>query len=301
MIITDSQIHLWEAHRPDRPWPPEEVASKVFVATPGARPHREDPLGAEEMVGMMNAVGVARAVIVPPSPAGDQNFTALEAVARFPDRFGIMGRFNPVAPGARERLKSWRKQPGMLGIRLTFHKPQWATWLNDGSLDWFWGDCERLGIPVMALMPGLLDNVAAIAEKFPRLTFMLDHMARRSAARDDEAFADIDKLVALARFPNVSVKASSAPCYTTQPFPFHNIAPYLRQIFDAFGPQRTMWGSDVTRLPCTYAECLEHFLYHLDFLKGEDKAWVMGRAIAEILRWPEPTTFLYPTPTEKLA
>ena len=88
MIITDAQVHLWEAHRPDRPWPPEEVEQKVFVAAKGARPHREKPLGGQEMVDVMDAAGVARAIIVPPSPVGDSNDTALEAVAQG----GVEGR-----------------------------------------------------------------------------------------------------------------------------------------------------------------------------------------------------------------
>lgn len=271
---------------------------KAFVAAPGARPHREAPLSAEEMVGMMNAVGVARAIIVPPSPLGDQNQTALEAVARYPDRFGIMGRFNPEASSARIDLESWLTQRGMLGIRLTFHKPQWSSWLTDGSLDWFWRDCERLSIPVMALLPGRLDTVPAIANRFPGLTLILDHMARPSGSRDAACFTDLNALTELARFPNVSVKASAAPCYSTEQFPFRNLTPYLHRIFDAFGPRRMMWGSDVTRLPCTYAECLEHFLYHLDFLQGEDKAWVMGKALSHLLRWPEPVTVSHSKPTE---
>lgn len=301
MMIIDSQIHLWEAHRPDRPWPPESLEHKAFVAVPGARPHREAPLGVEEAVGMMNAIGVARAVIVPPSPVGDQNLTALEAVARYPDRFGIMGRFNPLLPDARERLKTWRDQPGMLGIRMTFHKPQWANWLDDRDLDWYWAACEQQGIPLMFLAPDQLAAVGRLAERFPGLTLIIDHMGRHSAARDDACFADLGVLTALARFPNVAVKLSAAPCYSTEPFPFRNLTPYLKQMFDAFGPKRTMWGSDVTRLPCTYAECLDHFLHHLDFLKGEDKAWVMGKALCELLRWPAPQVFSHPTPTERSA
>ncbi|MGE0797635.1 MAG: amidohydrolase [Lautropia sp.] len=301
MIITDSQIHIWEAHRPDRPWPPEELVHKQFIAAPGARPHRAEPMGAEEMVGMMNAIGVARSVIVPPSPAGDQNFSALEAYQRYPTRYGVMGRFDPKRPDADEALAGWLDQPGMLGIRMTFHKPQWAPWLTDGSIDPFWAGCERHRIPVMLLLPGRPDTIPAIAERHPGLTLIIDHMARKSALRDDEAFADVDELLALARYPNVSVKTSSAPSYSTQPFPFRNIAPYLKRIFDAFGPKRTMWGSDVTRLPCTYAECLEQFLYHLDFLRGEDKAWVMGKAIAELLRWPEPEIFDLAVPAERIA
>ena len=288
MVITDSQIHLWEAHRPDRPWPPEEVGRPSFVAAPGARPHRAEPLGAEEMVGMMNAVGVARCVIVPPSPAGDSNDTALEAVARYPQRYGIMGRFDPSAPGAADRLERWKTQPGMLGIRMTFHKPQWAPWLDGHDIDWFWAACERLRIPVMMLVPGRMDAVGAIARRYPGLRIVLDHMGRASGRFDDAAFADLDRMLALAALPNVSVKASAAPCYSTESFPFAGLRVPLQRIFDAFGPRRTMWGSDVSRLPCTYAQCLDHFLYTLDFLRGDDLEWVMGKAIAEVLDWPEP-------------
>src|SRR4051812_17899234 len=124
-MIIDSQVHLWEAHKPDRPWPAEFIGKPMFVAAPGARPHREEPLGAEEMLAVMDATGVDRAVIVPPSPVGDENLTAIEAVAKFPKRFAIMGRFNPEAAGARARLETWLQQPGMLGIRMTFHRPQW--------------------------------------------------------------------------------------------------------------------------------------------------------------------------------
>lgn len=288
MFIVDSQVHLWEAHRPDRPWPAESLGVTSFVAAPGARPHREAPLGAEELLATMDAAGVRRAVIVPPSPVGDQNATGLEAAARYPDRFGVMGRFDPTAPGARERLESWLAQPGMLGIRMTFHKPQWSRWLEDATLDWYWAACERHGIPLMLLAPGLLPAFARIAGRHPGLTLVLDHMARRSELRDDACFADLDLLLGLARLPNVVVKASAVPCYSTEPYPFRNLAPYLRRIFDAFGPRRTCWGSDFTRLPCSYLECVEHFRSGLDFLRGEDREWVMGRAIAQWLRWPAP-------------
>jgi predicted TIM-barrel fold metal-dependent hydrolase len=287
LLITDTQVHLWEAHRPDRPWPPEEVERKTFVAVPGARPHREEPLQAEEFIATMDAAGVQRAIIVPPSPVGDNNLTALDSVARYPTRLAIMGRFNPEAPDARERLQQWLEQPNMLGIRMTFHKEKWSRWLEPGVLDWFWGDCERLGIPLMLFVPGFVDKIPHIAERFPGLRIVLDHMARRSNLRDDACFADLDQMLALARHDNVSVKASAAPCYSTQPYPFENLKPYLRRIYEAFGPRRTMWGSDYTRLPCTYQECVDHFRKELDFLDAEGKEWVMGKAAADVLRWPE--------------
>lgn len=286
MLIIDTQVHLWEAHRPDRPWPAEEINRPVFVATPGARPHREEPLQDKEFLATMDAAGVQRAIIVPPSPVGDDNLTALESAARHPDRLAIMGRFNPTTADARERLARWLEQPGMLGIRMTFHKPQWAGWLQPGALDWYWSDCERLGIPLMLFVPGHVDKIAAIAERHPRLTIVLDHMARRSELRDEACFADLDQMLALARFPNVHVKASAAPCYSTQPYPYANLKPHLKRIYESFGPRRTMWGSDYTRLPGSYQECVDHFRLELDFLDSEALPWVMGKAAAQALRWP---------------
>ena len=286
MRIIDSQVHLWEAHRPDRPWPAEFVGKPVFVASQGARPHREEPLGAEEMLEVMDAASVERAIIVPPSPAGDENLTALEAAAKYPQRFAIMGRFNPEAPRARERLETWLEQPAMLGIRMTFHLPKWSRWLEDDTLQWFWNGCERLGIPLMIFVPGLVEKVPAVAERYPGLVLILDHMARKSDLRDDECFADLDKLLDLARYPNLFVKTSAAPCYTTQPYPYANLEPYLRRIYDRFGPRRLMWGSDFTRLPCTYQECLDHFRFELDFLAADDKEWILGRTLSRTLKWP---------------
>jgi L-fuconolactonase len=283
--IIDSQVHLWEAHRPDRPWPAEQIGKPSFVAVPGARPHRAEPLGANELLAIMDKTGIDRAVIVPPSPVGDSNDTGLEAAARFPARFAVMGRFNPDAGGARDQLQVWLDQPGMLGIRMTFYKPHWARWLMPGAVDWFWSDCERLGIPLMALAPGQLDEIAALAQAYPRLTIILDHLARRSDLRDAECFADLDQLLVLGRFPNVAVKASALACYTDERYPFPGLQPYLRRLFDAFGSGRIMWGSDLTRLPCTYRECLDHVRCELPFLTDSDRERVLGGTAAALLNW----------------
>jgi predicted TIM-barrel fold metal-dependent hydrolase len=285
-LIIDSQVHLWEAHRPDRPWPAEQIGKPSFVTMPGARPHRPEPLGAEELLGMMDKTGVDRAVIVPPSPVGDSNDTALEAAIKYPSRFAVMGRFNPDADSARERLESWLDQPGMLGIRMTFFKPHWARWLAPGIIDWFWSGCERLNIPLMALAFGRIKEIGALAERHPGLTVIIDHMGRQSSLRDDEGFADLDQMLALAKLPNVAIKASSLPCYTNDAYPFPKLTPYLKRTFDAFGPDRLMWGSDVTRLPCSYRECLDHFAKELPFLSGDDRARVLGGTAAKLLRWP---------------
>jgi predicted TIM-barrel fold metal-dependent hydrolase len=97
----------------------------------------------------------------------------------------------------------------------------------------------------------------------------------------------IEQSLALAKYPNVSVKLSAAPAYSSQPYPFRDMIPYIRRLFDAFGPQRCYWGTDMTNslAKASYRERGTHFTEHLDFLSEDDKDWVMGRAILARLGW----------------
>src|SRR5207244_12877154 len=76
--------------------------------------------------------------------------------------------------------------------------------------------------------------------------------------------------------------------YSSHPYPYRNIHPYLRQIFDAFGPQRCFWGTDITRMPCSYRQCVTMFTEELSWLQGRDKERVMGDAICDWLGWRRP-------------
>ena len=276
-MITDAQVHIWNPETPERPWPKGDNR---------AAPHLPDGLTAERFIAEMDSAGVDRAVIVPPSWVGETNVEALAAAAKYPDRFAVMGRFDPLRPDASAALETWKQQPGMLGIRMTLFRG-FAAWLEDGTLDAFWPACERLGIPVMVLTPASAGRLEPVAKRHPGLTLIMDHMAADLSATGADAFRTIDQLLALSKYPRVFVKVSSAPCFSAEPYPFADIEPYLRQIYDAFGARRLMWGADFSRLTSTYSECLEHFRSGLAFLSDDDKEWVLGRALAETLGWPE--------------
>jgi predicted TIM-barrel fold metal-dependent hydrolase len=278
MLITDAQVHLWEPDRPERPWP----------AKPQRPPHRPNGFSAEEMLTEMDALGVDRAIAVPPTWVGDSNATVLEAAAKYPARFAVIGRFNAAAPDARTQLEGWLSQPHMLGIRATFHTKPYSDWLDDGSLEWFWAACERLGIPVMALVPGKPQKLAPVAERYPGLKLVIPHMGCSLDSRGAAAFASLPDLLSLVRYPKVFVMVSSAPCYSNEPYPFRDLEPFIRRIFDVYGPRRLFWGADFTRLrSSTYRECLDQFRSSLDFLSAGDKEWILGKALSEALSWPE--------------
>jgi predicted TIM-barrel fold metal-dependent hydrolase len=277
MLVTDAQVHLWEPEHPDRPWP-----------KPLARPaHRPNGFSAEDMLDEMDAAGVDRAIIVPPTWAGDSNDWALEVAGRYPRRFAVVGRFDPKAQNAKRQLTGWLGQRNMLGVRMSFHVKPFVDWLADGSLHWFWEECDHLNLPVMALVPGLADRLLPVLERHPKLKLVIPHMSCPLDVKGVDAFTTLDKLLALARYPNVTVMVSSAPCFSTVPYPFEDLRPYLQRIYDGFGPRRMLWGADLSRLTSTYLECLDHFRYGLDFLSEEDKDWILGRALAHTFNWPE--------------
>jgi predicted TIM-barrel fold metal-dependent hydrolase len=276
MFIVDSQVHIWGADTPQRPWPPGR-------AHQAQKPY---PVTKELLLAAMNEAGVQRVVIVPPSWEGDRNDLALEAARLHPDRFAIMGRLAVERPESRGLIADWKRQPGMLGMRFTFHTDLQRPWLTDGTAEWLWPAAERAGIPIMIFVPGSVPAVDGIAERHPGLKLILDHLAIGNAGRDAAAFAQLPEVLKLAKRPNVAVKASALPCFSTERYPFLGLHPYIRQVYDAFGPKRMFWGTDWTRLPCTYTEAISLFTAELPWMSDSDKEWVMGRAICEWIGWP---------------
>jgi predicted TIM-barrel fold metal-dependent hydrolase len=273
-MIVDAQVHLWKANTPDRPWLPDRVAQLP------------EPFLIEQLAPMMDEAGVDRAVIVPPSWEGDRNDYALEAVRRYPARFAVMGRIPVNDPNTAKLLPDWKKQPGMLGIRLTFHPPQWS-WLTDGSVDWFWPLAEKYRLPVM-FYGAPMAHFARVAERHPQLTMIADHLGvTGEMVKQGKLSEGVKETVTLAKYPNVSVKLSTTPFYSSESYPFRDMTQHIRRLFDAFGPRRCYWGTDLTNSyrKATYRQRITHFTETLDFLSDEDKEWIMGRAIVERLGW----------------
>jgi predicted TIM-barrel fold metal-dependent hydrolase len=280
MIITDSGLHVWRAEAPDRPWQAGRTA------------HLDTPIGYEDLRAMMDEAGIDRAVLIPPSWEGDRIDYSLEAVAKYPTRFAIMGRLPIQNPEARRLIETWKDQPGALGVRLTFHHEWDRPWMTDGTADWFWPAAERLGIPVMLNAPTLQSEIGKIAARHPNLRLILDHMGRVKGMKDEALAPAIEQTLTLAKYPNAFVKLTLAPTCSSEPYPYRNLHGYIRRLIDAFGPRRAFWGTDLSamlsRCNCTYAQAVTMFTEEMPFLSTSDLEWIMGRGLAECLPWPEP-------------
>src|SRR5262245_15162754 len=189
--IVDAQVHFWKASSPDWPW------------EPGVRPQLPEPFTIERALPMMDEAGVDRVVIVPPG-LNNRNDYALEAAKRYPNRFGVMGRIPLQDPKSAALLPTWKQQPGMLGVRVTFNTPPTLAWLSDGTADWFWPAAEKAGLAVMFLAVGEVPRFAHIAERHPQLTLIIDHMGLNSSSRTNRITenipAAIDQAIALTKY-----------------------------------------------------------------------------------------------------
>jgi predicted TIM-barrel fold metal-dependent hydrolase len=276
-MIIDSQVHIWLADRPNRPW------------QPGAKAQLPQPFSAEDMIARMDEGGVDAAVIVPPPWEGNRNDYALKAVERYPGRFGVMGLIDIDQPDSREQVRNWRKQPGMLGIRFTFSRRQ-ATSMTDSEAAWFWEATEEAGIPLMLHVPHAdkKRGLGEVAARHPKLRLIVDHMGLSTEIREHGHIGEaIAATEALARHPNIYVKVSSVPTFSAESYPFRDFDGHLRKLVSAFGARRCFWGTDLTKAlhKCSYRQRVTHFTEALDFLSADDKAWIMGKGIVDCLNW----------------
>jgi predicted TIM-barrel fold metal-dependent hydrolase len=272
--IVDAQIHLWGSGLPSNAahWP---ITS--FTAA--------------EAIAMMDEAGVEAAVIHPPSWDPGSVELATDAVRAHAGRFAIIGAVDLGRPEeSLAAMVAWRSRPGMLGLRCMFLKGEDRRRLHADELGWFWEAAERYAIPVTALATGSLVELGEVARRHPGLRLTIDHlggMGGNTTAKDDAAMTHMPELLALATLPNIAVKATGAPGYSAEPYPFPTISGYLRRIFDAFGPDRMFWGTDISKMPCSWRQCLTHFTEELPWLSGADLERVMGGAVRDWWGWPK--------------
>jgi predicted TIM-barrel fold metal-dependent hydrolase len=271
MQIVDAQIHTWGSGLPSN-----MSLRQVTHFTP------------EEAIALMDEAGVDAAVIHPPGWDPGATEMAFRAVRDYPGRFAIMGALPLDDPESRARIATWRQQPGMLGLRYTFLHDPAKRWLHEGAFEWLWSAAEKVGVPIAALATDSLAELGLIAERHPGLRLTIDHLGGRgglTTLKDDAAMTHMPQLVALAKYPNIAVKATGAPGYSAEAYPYPTMQGYLRQIFDAFGPHRMFWGTDITKMPCSWRQCVTMFTEELPWLGEDDKRLVMGDALCAWWGW----------------
>jgi L-fuconolactonase len=266
MLVVDAQIHLFASEAQER-----------------ARRIGQTTLTAPEVVAQMDAAGVDRAYLVPVGSAA--NDVCLAAARDWPERFRVVGIPRLKDPTSRDLISTWRAD-GFTGARMAFPPFRDPSWLRDGTADWFWPAAESAGIPLTVWAPNQFDEVGDIAASHPKLRLCVDHLNLYVDDKGASAVgAVVDRLLPLAEYPNIAVKASALPAHSAEAFPYRDLHRPLKDVLDAFGANRVFWGSDLTRLLCSLDDAMRMFTEQLGFLEGADLERVMGASIIDWMGW----------------
>jgi predicted TIM-barrel fold metal-dependent hydrolase len=275
MMIIDSQVHAYERNHPGRPW--------IGVLT------GPEAVTGDDMVAAMDAVGVDGAVLVSPfTMYGYDASYALEVYRQHPGRFGLVKPVDFSDAAVAETIADWAATPGTIGIRLFLNRGPAPDAANPG-LNRALITAAHHALPVNLMCTGRLELAAQLAERHPDTQLVIDHLGLpqpQEPPAPAAPFADLPRLLALAAYANVAVKISGACTLSHAPFPYPDIWEPLWRIFDAFGLNRCMWGTDWTRAVkvLTYREGVEAFCV-TDRLSDSDRATLMGESLTRIYHW----------------
>jgi predicted TIM-barrel fold metal-dependent hydrolase len=262
--IINASEHAWVINDPAFPIVPE-----ISVCPKG------DPKSAysgEHLLAEMKVHGIDKTVISHVCYYGRINDYTVHCVRNYPDKlagFGLLVGHRLYAPGDPknpERLWKLMKEDGLSGLRISPIYDRDRVWFNDPEVYPLWEKAQALNATFnIFLGPEQIPQVADMAQRFPGVNVVIDHMAMINIGRPDSE--GIDPLCGLASYPNVYARTSLHNPSREQ-MPYRDVWPYLRRLYDAFGPQRLV-----------YANFFEFLIMKdmIPFFTEEDKAWILGK------------------------
>jgi len=276
VAIIDSQVHAYEANTPKRPW--------------ATVPNWPGHVTGDEMVAAMDKVGVDGAIFISSfSMYGYDASYAVEVQRAHSGRFAIVKPIDPANPAMEEVVADWKKTPGTVGIRIMMTRDPGRLLADDASLDRIARAAVKYDFPLNVLCWGNLDSGMALVDRNPNTRFIIDHLGilqPRSPPAPPQPWAELPKVLALAKRPNAVIKISGACTLSQKPYPFPDIWDPLKRIFDAWGFERCLWGTDWTRAfaVVNYENAVRPFV-ETKTLSDSERAMLMGGACAKAYGW----------------
>ena len=275
MPIIDSQVHAYEANTPQRPW----------HNVPNWPPH----VTGDEMAAAMDKVGVDGAIFISAHSLYHYDASyAVDVQRAHPGWLAIVKPVDPNDPAVADVIADWTKTPGTVGIRIMMRKDAAHT-RSDAGIDRILRAAVRHDFPVNLSCAGNLDGATALIDRYPDTRFIVDHlglMQPRTPPAPPQPWAELPKLLELATRKNAVVKVSGACTLSREAYPFNDIWEPLARVFDAWGFDRCLWGTDWTRAfaVVNYEQAVEAFRL-TDRLSSSERAMLMGGACAKAYGW----------------
>lgn len=273
----DAHSHIWTSDTEKFPLVPGMTKADLKPAS----------FTDDELLAVCRPHGVGRVVLIQHSffHLWDNGYI-LDAIRRRPKLFRGVGMIDDTKPGAGAEMK--RLLPlGVTGFRITpfVRKEKPAAWLDTEGMREMWGTGAKTRQAMCCLInPADLAAVDAMCEKYPETPVVIDHFARIGADGEIRD-ADVDKLCSLAKRKQVSVKVSAYYALGKKASPYLDLAPMIKRVFEAYGPERLMWASDSPyqlQGGHEYGPSIALVRDKLDFLKASDKQWLLRKTAERV-------------------
>jgi len=271
-MIIDSQVHTYEADHPGRPW-------RGHLPGP-------DSVTGDELLAAMDDAGVDAAIIVSAFTMYryDPGY-AVSVRKQCPGRFALIAPMDINNPAIGEIVDDWAAKAGTVGIRI-FEFPEDP---GHPGLDTALRAATRHSLAVNLVTFNEFEQVRTLARRHPDCQFAIDHLGilpPRVPPLHPDPFRQLPRVLDFAQCTNIAIKISGSATLSAEPYPFNDLWDPLARIFDAFGFDRCMWGSDWTRCIdfLTYREAVDAFRL-TDRLTGSERAMLMGGALTKVYGW----------------
>ena len=270
----DVQVHAYGKNTPSRPW-------AGFLQGP-------DEVTGDDMVAAMDSVGVDGALLISPFSLYQYDASyVLDVYAQHPNHFGVIRPINPQSETVADDFAAWAATKGVVGARMMLTAQEYQA--DDVGLNQILASGAKAGIPVNVMASGKLPLLLELARRNPNAQIVIDHLGIVQPFLPpvpENPFADLDNVLALASCDNVSIKISGVGTLSHEPFPYADIWEPLGKVFQAFGFDRCMWGTDWTRAVelLNYEQGVEAFRV-TDQLSDSERSTLMGGSLMKIYKW----------------
>jgi predicted TIM-barrel fold metal-dependent hydrolase len=270
----DAHVHVWT---PD--------TQRYPLAAGFRRDEMKPPsFTPEELFDHARPGGVARVVLIQMSFYGFDNRYMLDTIRRFPGVFAGVAVIDDTAADPSAEMRKLAQQ-GVRGFRIYPRNKPLDQWLDGPGMRAMWTCGASDGLAMCHLVnPDALPVIDRSCKMFPDTPVVIDHFARIGVDGQIRA-ADVAQLCKLAGHRNTYVKVSAFYALGEKQAPYLDLAPLVRKLFDAFGPERLMWATDCpyqVQQGHTYLDSIALVRDRLDFLSEGDREWLLRKTAERV-------------------
>jgi len=263
----DSHQHFWRYNKEEFGWICEGMEMIMKDQLPG---HLSVELNKSEFDGSI-------------AVQARQSLAETDWLLKLADQYdfikGVVGWVDLRSPALEKQLEKYSKHPNFVGVRHVIQDEIADDFILEKKFTEGINLLKKFGLVYdILVLPRHLPNTIRFVEQFPDQTFVLDHMAK-PYIRDRKLSPWKQDILQLAKFPNVYCKASGMVTENNwQRWKPDDFTPYLDTVFQAFGAERMMIGSDwpVCRVVGEYPVIMNIVKDYLKNFTESEKVKVLG-------------------------